>query len=436
MSKERIDNMLAWLGASLLVAGAVAYAIKLDEDRHKPIPGFADPRPAQEPLALQQARAVQRGRGRTATAPVHIPWRGWKDIFVRTYHEMQDDRLMALAAGVVFYSLVALFPAIAAGVSSYALFADAGTIGKHLSLAADVVPSGTLDLLSDEIARIAAKSDGKLTFGFVLGLGIALWSANAGMKAIFDALNIIYDENEKRSLIRLNVVSLGFTFCAIATALLAIGAIVVFPLVLAAFGWTSFDAPIIGFLRWPAMFLLVLLGLAVLYRYGPSRRRAKWRWISVGGVAAALAWLAVSSLFSWYLGNFANYNATYGALGAVVGLMMWMWLGGRRAGVSGECRNGETPARRNPGVRAGASHRSAKNVFISAARFRRSSPSSWRCPPRRGSCRPCCRRPLSSWSPWAFVPRLCSASSRCPARCRNRPRPVWQRRPSQARRLQ
>jgi membrane protein len=124
----------------------------------------------------------------------------------------------------------------------------------------------------------------------------------------------------------LNVVSLFFTICAITGVGVAIALVVVFPLLLAAFGLTSFDQPIIGYLRWPVMFVLIILGLAVLYRYGPSRRVAKWRWISVGSVSAGFAWLAVSSLFSWYLGNFANYNATYGALGAVVGLMMWMWL--------------------------------------------------------------------------------------------------------------
>jgi membrane protein len=239
---------------------------------------------------------------------------------------VQNDRILALAAGVVFYCLVALFPALAAGVSSYALFADAGTIGKHLSLVADVVPVSVLDLLRDEIARIAGKSDGRLTFGFLLGLGIALWSANAGMKAIFDALNIIYDEDEKRGIVRLNLISLFFTLCAIAAAMLAVAAIVVFPLALAALGLSSFDAPIIGLLRWPVMFVVVIVSLAVLYRYGPSRRRAKWRWLSVGSVVGALAWLVVSSLFSYYLSNFANYNATYGALGAVVGLMIWMWL--------------------------------------------------------------------------------------------------------------
>jgi membrane protein len=180
--------------------------------------------------------------------------------------------------------------------------------------------------LSNEVVRIATKSEGKLTFGFLFGFAVALWSANAGIKALFDALNIIYGEREKRGLIWLNLVSLLFTFCAIAGASLALGAVVVFPLVLAAFGWSSFDQPLIGFLRWPGLFVLIIVGLAVLFRYGPSRRLAKWRWISVGSVFAAVVWLAMSCLFSWYLGNFANYDATYGSLGAVIGLMIWMWL--------------------------------------------------------------------------------------------------------------
>jgi membrane protein len=326
----RLDNVLSWLTASVLVATAVVLAVRAEEGyREEALKSKASPpspTPAQEPLNLQVARARQLGRGRRARGPAEIPGRGWKDILLRTYHEVQDDRLVALAAGIAFYSLLALFPAIAAGVSSYALVADVGTIGKLLANLSGVIPADSLAIVRDEISRIAAKSDGKLTFGFLLGLSIALWSANAGMKALFDALNIIYDEEEKRGLVWLNVETLIFTVGAIGTALLAVAAVVVFPLVLAGFGLSSFDAPIIAFLRWPVMFVLIILGLAILYRYGPSRRVAKWRWVSVGSVFAAVAWLAVSSLLSWYLGNFANYNATYGALGAVMGLMVWMWV--------------------------------------------------------------------------------------------------------------
>jgi membrane protein len=325
--ESRVESLIAWFAASVLTAAAVIYAMKRDDRERKAEIAFGSANPAMEPLSLQEVRAREHGRGRQARTPMHIPWRGWKDIFIRTYHEVQEDRLMSLAAGVVFYSLVALFPAIAAGVSVYAFFSDAASITNHVSLVADIVPGASLDLLRSEITRIAGRSDGRLTFGFLIGFGIALWSANAGMKAIFDALNIIYDEEEKRGLIWLNLVSLFATFCAIGGALIALGAVVVFPLVLAALGWSALDAPLmIGILRWPVMFMLVILALAILYRYGPSRRIAKWRWLSVGSVFAAVVWLAVSVLFSWYLGNFANYNATYGALGAVVGLMMWMWL--------------------------------------------------------------------------------------------------------------
>ena len=254
----------------MVTATAVIYALKPAQDRGKRGPGFANAAPAQEPLDVQKARAAEPSRGRDATTPERIPWLGWKDVLLRTYQEIQDDRLLALAAGVVFYSLVALFPAIAAGVSSYALVADANTIAKHLTLLANVVPGGTLDLLGTEITRIATNSDGKLTFGFAIGFLIALWSANAGMKAIFDALNIIYDEQEKRSFIWLNLISLFFTFCAIAGVLLAVSAVVVFPLILAAFGLSSFDKPIIGLLRWP-----VMLGTHTPWPRGPLPLRTK-----------------------------------------------------------------------------------------------------------------------------------------------------------------
>src|SRR5712672_1704009 len=242
---SRLENLISWFSASVLVTGGVIYALKLQSEGRDTPPAYTPPHatPAQEPRSLQELRAAEPGRGRRATAPEQIPWRGWKDILVRTYHKTQDNRLLALSAGVAFYSLVALFPAIAAAVSSYALFADAGTIAKHMSIAADIVPVSTLDLLSEEITRIATKSDGRLTFGFIFGLSIALWTANAGMKAMFDALNIIYDEEEKRGLVWFNLLSLFFTICAIAAAGAAIFLVVVFPLLLAAIDLTDLGYP-------------------------------------------------------------------------------------------------------------------------------------------------------------------------------------------------
>jgi membrane protein len=310
----------------LLLLGISAVALQLERARDKATGAFGTHRSTDEPHVWQQARARQPGRGREATSPWQIPWAGWKDILWRTYQQLNEDRLLAVAAGVVFYGLLALFPAITAFVSFYGLFAQGATIGQHLSLIAGVVPEGAFGIIEEQINRIVSKGDVKLSFGFVFGLGLALWSANAGMKAIIDALNVVYDEKEERSFIKLNLVSLALTLGAIVALLVAIGAVVVFPLVLARFGLGSMSETLIAILRWPALLVLVLLGLAILYRFGSSRREPRWQWVSVGSLFAAIAWLAGSALFSWYLGKFAHYDETYGSLGAAIGLMMWMWL--------------------------------------------------------------------------------------------------------------
>jgi membrane protein len=189
------------------------------------------------------------------------------------------------------------------------------------------MPASAYQLIGDQVVRIAQHSEGKLTLAFVTGLGVALWSANAGMKAIFDALNIVYDEDEKRSFLKLNLISLAFTLAAIVAFILILGAVVVVPLVLTFLGVAAQQqAALLLLLRWPVLLILVMLALALLYRHGPSREHAKWRWLTVGSAFAVVSWIAVSLLFSWYLSNFADYNATYGSLGAVIGLMMWMWI--------------------------------------------------------------------------------------------------------------
>jgi membrane protein len=279
-----------------------------------------------QPLPAQLSRAKEKRRGRRATAPWQIPWTGWKDILWRVYASVIDNRLLAVAAGVVFYSLLAIFPAVAAFVSLYGLFADASTIDAHLSLAAGIFPAGAVDLLHEQITRIAAKSDAKLSLGFITGLAVALWSANAGMKAIIDALNVVNHEKEKRSFVKLNLVSLLFTLVAILSLTVALAAIVVAPIIFAAVGLSSLLSLAIVFLRWPLLLVVATIALAAIYRYGPSRREARWQWLSVGSAAAAIGWLISSVLFSWYIANFGAYNATYGSLGAAVGMMMWMWI--------------------------------------------------------------------------------------------------------------
>jgi membrane protein len=296
------------------------------KNTHEEAAPFGEARSTDEPQSLQRARARQPDRGREAVRPTQIPWQGWKDIFWRVYDEITKDRLLAVAAGVVFFGLLATFPAVTAAVSLYGLFASYASINDHLSMLSGIIPAGGFDIVRDQIERIVSKGDAKLTFGFIFGLGLALWSANAGMKAIMDALNVIYEEDEKRSFIKLNAISLSLTFGGIAALLLALSAVVVLPLLFGWLGLSSFTETIISVLRWPALLLLVVIGLAVLYRYGPSRTKPRWEWISLGAVVAAVAWLGGSALLSWYLANFANYDATYGSLGAAIGSMMWMWL--------------------------------------------------------------------------------------------------------------
>jgi hypothetical protein len=211
-------------------------------------PGDPDKRPREhfendQPISAQLSRAKEQGRGRHAVAPWHIPWAGWKDILWRVYASVNDNRLLAVAAGVVFYSLLAIFPAIAAFVSLYGLIADASTIDSHLSLAAGIFPAGAVDILHEQITRLTAKSDAKLSLGFITGLAVALWSANAGMKAIIDALNVVYDEKEKRSFVKLNLLSLLFTLIAILSLMIALAAVVIAPMVFSAVGLSSLWSP-------------------------------------------------------------------------------------------------------------------------------------------------------------------------------------------------
>src|SRR5271166_5057577 len=241
-----------------------------------------------EPAAVGSPAAHEHGRGRRATAPWSIPWRGWKDILLRTFDKFNDNRLMAVGAGVVFYVLLALFPAVAALVSLYGLVADPSKIDSSLSVVSGILPGGAMDLLHEELRRLTAAKGTGLSFGFLFGLLFALWSAMSGVKAIIDALNVANDEKEKRSFIRLNLVALAFTLGAMVSMALAITAVVVAPIVLVHLGLEGVGSTLVAVLRWPLLLALIIIGLAVLYRYGPSRREPRWRWLSVGSVTAAV----------------------------------------------------------------------------------------------------------------------------------------------------
>ncbi|MCC0808301.1 YihY/virulence factor BrkB family protein [Methylobacterium sp. W2] len=276
-------------------------------------------------MSAAQVANTEADRGRKAANPSEIPAKGWLDIGKRLFQEFGNDRVLLVAAGVTFYAILALFPAIGALVSIYGLVADPATINEQLAALQGVMPGGALDIVGEQVKRIAAKGGGTLGFTAAFGILVSIWSANGGMKAIFDALNIVYDEKEKRNFFWLNLRSLTFTAGALLFVVLALIGIVVVPAALAFLNLGSMEW-VIALARWPILLFVVLGSLALLYRYGPSREAAKWRWVTWGSAVAGLLWVVVSALFSWYVSSFGNYNETYGSLGAIIGFMTWIWI--------------------------------------------------------------------------------------------------------------
>jgi membrane protein len=318
----RTDNLLLIAATTILVLAAQRYLQATSSPQPAPQP--ADPAPSPPDNFMRETS--QRGHGRLASSPFQIPWAGWKDILWRASVRSGEDRLLAIAAGVVFFGLLAVFPAITALVSCYGLFANPSTIGANLQTLALMLPDGSFQIVQDQIARVMAKDHTALSATFLFGLVFAVWSANAGIKAVIDALDVVYGEREKRGFIRLNLLSLVFTIGGIAALMLMVSAVVAFPLALDHLGLAPESQFIVSATRWPLLLATLLAALSVLYRFGPSRRGARWEWLNVGTLIAACLWIAGSSLLSWYLSNFGNYGATYGSLGAAIGLMMWMWM--------------------------------------------------------------------------------------------------------------
>jgi membrane protein len=282
--------------------------------------------PREQPgLNADTRAALEPGRGRQAETPHQIPSSGWKDILWRTWTEFNDDRIASVAAGVAFYAVLALFPGMAAFVSLYGIYADVGDAQKQLALLAGVLPADSLTFIGGEMVRIAATKSASLGVTFLLSLILSVWSANAGIKALIEGLNIAYEEREKRGFVALNLISLSFTVAMLAFLLLAMTAMVAAPVLLHVLNLDA-RSRMLAALRWPILLLAVFAGLSFIYRYGPSREHPRWRWVTLGSLAAAFSWLAVSLMFSWYVGAFAHYSVTYGSIGAMVGFMTWMWL--------------------------------------------------------------------------------------------------------------
>ncbi len=241
----------------------------------------------------------------TDDSPADIPARGWWAAAERMVEQFNDHRLMYEAGSVVFFVLLAIFPALAAMVSLYALFADPRTVASHLATLSSVMPSGSMDILDHELTRLTANTGSGLSYGLVFGFLVSLWSANQGMKSLFNVLNVAYDEKEKRSYVRLTLITLGFTLANLVFTLIAVAGVVILPAVLQIVYLGAETDMLLRTLRWPALLVIITLYLSVIYRYGPCRRHARWQWVTWGGAFAAIAWLLVSFAFSYYVSRSA-----------------------------------------------------------------------------------------------------------------------------------
>lgn len=270
------------------------------------------------------AQVHDTSRGRGADSPRDIPAKGWKDILIRTWKEFGDDQAPLVAAGITFYTLLALFPAMGAFAALYGLFADVAEAQRHLALLQVVLPPDTLRLVGEQLVRLSAGHEGGLSLAFVGGLLLSIWSANGATKAMITAMNIAYDETEKRSFVRKTATSLAFTLGLLLFGLATV-AVLAIPAAIEPFAGVQ-AATLFRWVTYPALLVALGFGLALLYRFGPSRDRVRWRWITWGSATALLLWVAASAAFSIYVANFADYEKTYGSLGAVIGFLMWLYF--------------------------------------------------------------------------------------------------------------
>ncbi len=274
--------------------------------------------------ATEVARA-EPGRGRDATTPRAIPARGWKDVLMRAKAAAKEDHVTLFGAGVALFGFLALVPALAALLSIYGLVANPATIDNQLADSLSAAPAEVRDLISQQVRSIGDASSGAI-LTVVVGFLLALWSASAGMKSLIEAINLAYDEEETRGFLKLRALALVFTLGAILFLVVAFALIAFLPPLIASTDLGTAGRVLISVLRFVVLFAGVLFGFALLYRFGPDRDQPKWSWATPGAVFAAVGWIVLSLLFSIYTANFGRYNETYGALGAIVVVILWLLL--------------------------------------------------------------------------------------------------------------
>lgn len=272
------------------------------------------------------ARAEESGRGRTANRPLQIPWAGWKDIGKRTWQEIGADNLGLVSAGVAFYWMLALFPAMAALISLYGLFADPADVQQQMDAVAFLMPVEVAQVIKDQLIAIVQAAPSGLSLGVLVSLAITIYSATKGTTAIIQALNIAYEEEDRPSFVRNFLLALGLTLVGIFVFLVALGLIVLLPFVLRAVFLDVEVEWLMLIARWVLLAALIFVLLMGVYRVAPNRRPPKLKWLVPGAALATLLWIAGSLIFAWYVQAFGSYNKTYGSIGAVIVTLLWLYV--------------------------------------------------------------------------------------------------------------
>lgn len=268
--------------------------------------------------------AADTKAGSDGTPTEHPP--GFIGIARAVYDRFGRDNISLVAAGVAFYVMLSIFPALAAMVSLYALVGDPDDVANRISEYGNLLPPEALKLIIDGLHNFAKTAGSTLSWALGTSVLLALWSARAGIASVMTGLNIAYEEVETRSFVVQTLMALGLTVGAVLFAVVVVFAVAVIPIILKFLSLDGAAATLIDLARWPILAVLVAMGFAVIYRYGPSRKGANWRWISWGSAVATVLWLVGSVAFSVYVSKFGSYDATYGALGAVVVLLLWLWV--------------------------------------------------------------------------------------------------------------
>jgi len=284
--------------------------------------------PDPHPSSGAEAESQEPGRGRAARTPSEIPRAGWRDILLRVWHKIGEDNLSLVSAGVALNTLLAVFPAMAVLASVYGMFASPAQVAKEIAPFYGILPHDAASIIQTQLEALARPRDRTLGIGAIVSFIVSVYYSSQGVSALMSATNIAYSERERRSFIKLILVAIGFAVGAVVGFVLMLLLTVAVPLALQRLPVPGFVSMAVLVLRWILLWLFAVLGLAIVYRYAPSRENAQWRWVTWGSVVAATLWLIASVLFSLYVRDFGSYGRTYGALGSVIVLIMWFYLQG------------------------------------------------------------------------------------------------------------